>query len=118
MNKEFKREFKMNIHIYRLTIRLDQIEEECRLHHPYVLRELDEKGHVSYSSATRVRWGKRPSCLKAIWDFNREVDSYPKFRRILSRKGPRDEFDELSSQLGRQLLTLHCLTYRAESNPQ
>lgn|SRR3546814_732262 len=106
------------MNIYRLTLRLDQVGEECHLSHFHALRELDGKGHIPYSSATRVGWNKRPSCLKAIWDFNREVDSYPKFKRILSRKGTYEEFDELSSQLGRQLLTLRCLNYHTESDLQ
>lgn len=110
MNKEFKHGFKMDI--YQLTLRLDQVEEQCRLSHFLMLRDLDGKGHIRYSSAAQVDWSQKPSCLKAIWDFNREVDSYPKFRRILSRKGTQEEFDGLSRLLGRELLTLRCLAPR------
>lgn len=95
--------------IYRLTLRLDQVEEQCYLSNFHILKELNGKGHIRYSSAAQVEWNQKPSCLKAIWDFNREVDSYPKFRRILSRKGTQEEFNELSSRLSRELLALHCL---------
>lgn len=81
-----------------VAFRLYQIEKDCDVLFPELIRHLDKNGHIQGSSiGGDNNWLMKRTCDKSIQNFNLEMDRSPRIREVLLREKP--SLDDITSEL-------------------